>query len=179
MSQIDKTTIGDLKCEALSALQADVLHRKSDEDDSMDLVPDFDPEGEWVIPAVNSVDDFELSRAVKDRGRPTGKYTVLSNEGTVKQSLVNWESLFIQFKDEDGEYWHFLVYNRIGCTQTLFYDDTTHTIHPNHPTHMITVITRTNSRQTPSGQGSSTFDHRCGGRGARSIVFKRQTKGGT
>ncbi|KAI0092168.1 hypothetical protein BDY19DRAFT_990902 [Irpex rosettiformis] len=69
----------------------------------MDLVPEFDSDGEWAVPTVNSTDDFELSRAVKDRGRPTGEYDVLSNTDTVKQSLVNWETLFVQFRDEHGD----------------------------------------------------------------------------
>ncbi|KAI0775393.1 hypothetical protein BC629DRAFT_1595032 [Irpex lacteus] len=68
----------------------------------MDLVPDFDPEGEWAVPTVETTDDFELSRAVKERGRPTGEYDLLSNKDTVKQSLMNWETLFIRFRDDNG-----------------------------------------------------------------------------
>lgn len=70
----------------------------------MDFVPDLDPDGEWELPPVESVDSFELSRAVKERGRPTGEYEVLSAKETVKQSLVNWETVFLQFKDENGEW---------------------------------------------------------------------------
>jgi hypothetical protein len=102
-SQLEKTTIADLKHEVLSALTSDVLQNKSGEDVNMGLLPDQDPEDEWTPPVVTSIDDFELSRAVKDKGKPTGKYNLLANSDTVKQSLVNWETLFIQFKDENGE----------------------------------------------------------------------------
>ncbi|KAI0700593.1 hypothetical protein BC835DRAFT_396778 [Cytidiella melzeri] len=68
----------------------------------MDLVPDLDPEGEWTVPPVESTEDFDLSRALKDRGQPTGEYEVLAVTSTVKESVTNWEALFIQFKDENG-----------------------------------------------------------------------------
>lgn len=103
VSQPEKTTIADLKTEALSALQADVLRSKAaghDEDMPMD---DPDADEDWEIPSVKSTDDFELSRALKDRGRMTGQYEVLSVMETVKQNLVNWETVFIQFRDEHGE----------------------------------------------------------------------------
>lgn len=115
--QADKVTIGDLKEEALSVLQAEVLRKSGDEDVNMDLglVPDLDPNGEWEVPMVKSVDAFELSRAIKERGRPTGQYEVLSTKETVKQSLMNWESLFIQFRDENGE-WSLILHHEVDRT---------------------------------------------------------------
>lgn len=121
VSQPEKTTIGDLKREVLSALQADVLRKQPDD---MDLVPDFDPEGEWTVPTVETTDDFELSRAVKERGRPTGEYDLLSNNDTVKQSLMNWETLFIRFRDENGECFGDTAHIQSHCCQSLIYCNT-------------------------------------------------------
>ncbi|KAH8094903.1 hypothetical protein BXZ70DRAFT_1009847 [Cristinia sonorae] len=66
---------------------------------------DSDPSSaEWEVPKVESEDDFELCRALKEKGRPTGKFERLLGSATVKASVVNWEPLFIQFKDnERGE----------------------------------------------------------------------------
>ena len=55
------------------------------------------------MPQVASVDDFELCRAIKEKGRPTGQYEPISEKDTVKQSVTNWERLFVQFKNEHGE----------------------------------------------------------------------------
>jgi len=53
---------------------------------------------------VSSVDDFELSRAVKGKNKqPTGSYEVLNAEDTVGQALTPWESVFVQFRDDDGK----------------------------------------------------------------------------
>lgn len=95
----EKTTIGELKAEALSALKADVLSSDRDGDLEMFGAPQ-DPE--WAIPPVNSVEDFEFAKAKKEKGKLTGAYDPLPNDATVKQQLVNWESIFIQFKDESG-----------------------------------------------------------------------------
>lgn len=96
----EKTTIGELKAEALNALKADVLSPDCDGDSDMLGAP-LDPE--WVIPPVESVEDFELARAKKDRGKLTGVFETLPNDATVKQQLINWESLFIQLRDESGK----------------------------------------------------------------------------
>ncbi|THH02149.1 hypothetical protein EW026_g644 [Hermanssonia centrifuga] len=96
VTQPDRTTIGDLKNEALGALQSDVLNSHQEIDVDMD--------SEWTVPQVGSVDDFELCRAIKEKGRPTGRYELLSTTDIVKQALVNWESLFVQFKDANGEW---------------------------------------------------------------------------
>ena len=80
-------TIAKLKEEVLSALSALYLH------------------GERVpqVPIVKTVDDFELCRAVKEKGKPTGNYELLDHvSGRVKDHLVNWDSVYIQFRDESG-----------------------------------------------------------------------------
>jgi len=75
------TTIASLKEEALSALVSDV-----------NQVPD--------VPKVTTVDDFELCRAIKDKGKLTGDYEILDVSKQVKESkLSSWEALFIQFRD--------------------------------------------------------------------------------
>ena len=99
VAQPDKTTIGELKNEVLSALTADVVVNPHI-DDAMGL-PEPDPS--WESPFVDTVDDFELCRAVKEKGRPTGHYEPLANSETVKSSVANWESVFVQFKNEKGE----------------------------------------------------------------------------
>ena len=99
VAQPDKTTIGELKNEVLSALTADVVVNPHI-DDAMGL-PEPDPS--WESPFVDTVDDFELCRAVKEKGRPTGHYEPLANNETVKSSVANWESVFVQFKNEKGE----------------------------------------------------------------------------
>jgi hypothetical protein len=62
------------------------------------------------VPKVEDVGDFEICRAKKERGKSagsTGQYEVLN--GVVKDAgLVNWDVLFLQFRDEDGECKYFL-----------------------------------------------------------------------
>ena len=80
-------TIAKLKEEVLSALAALSLHG--------DRVPQ--------VPTAKTVDDFELCRAVKEKGKPTGEYELLDHEsGRVKDHLVNWDSVYIQFRNESG-----------------------------------------------------------------------------
>ncbi|KAF7792811.1 hypothetical protein EIP86_003910 [Pleurotus ostreatoroseus] len=98
VTQPDRKTIADLKEEALSALTSDVVANPHVEVDIG--LPEVDPQ--WEVPQVTSVDDFELCKAVKERGRPTGQYEPLSPDATVKQSVPNWESLYIQFKNKQG-----------------------------------------------------------------------------
>ena len=79
--------IAKLKKEVLSALNALYSHG--------DRVPQ--------VPTAKTVDDFELCRAVKEKGKPTGKYELLDHEsGRVKDHLANWDSIYIQFRDESG-----------------------------------------------------------------------------
>jgi len=55
------------------------------------------------VPTVNSIEDFELCRALKEKGKPTGAYEVLSPAQKVKDDLVNWDTVYIQFRDDSGE----------------------------------------------------------------------------
>ena len=64
-----------------------------DEDDS-----------EWTIPRVETTEDFELAKAVKEKGRPTGRYETLVGSSQLKKVLVNWDSVFVQFRDPNGEW---------------------------------------------------------------------------
>ncbi|KAF8958510.1 hypothetical protein BDZ97DRAFT_1841751 [Flammula alnicola] len=44
--------------------------------------------------------DFELCRAIKEKGKPTGKYEVLEPSMVLRDSgLAGWEVLFLQFRD--------------------------------------------------------------------------------
>ena len=104
----EKTTISELKAEALNALKSDVLSSDHDGDINM-LSGALPPDPDWIVPTVESIEDFELARAVKERGRPTGQYETLQGKDVVKQTVTNWESLFIQFRDERGEW---LVFSR-------------------------------------------------------------------
>lgn len=60
-------------------------------------------EAQWTVPKIGKLIDFELCRAVKERGRPTGNYEVLEGNALVRNALVNWEAVFVQFRDSNGE----------------------------------------------------------------------------
>ncbi|KAF9782258.1 hypothetical protein BJ322DRAFT_1075139 [Thelephora terrestris] len=79
--------ISKLKEEVLSALTALYLH------------------GDRVsqVPTAKTVDDFELCRAMKEKGKATGDYELLDVSGRVKDNLVSWDSVYIRFRDESGE----------------------------------------------------------------------------
>ncbi|GLB34211.1 hypothetical protein LshimejAT787_0110950 [Lyophyllum shimeji] len=80
------TTIESLKAEALSALTSPVLG-----DEHAD------------IPKVETDNDFELCRAVKARGKPTGEYEVLETFREIREySLAAYDSLYLQFRDSSG-----------------------------------------------------------------------------
>jgi len=49
------------------------------------------------------VKDFELSRDIKQKGKPAGVYEVLESSQKVKDNLVNWDTVYIQFRDESGK----------------------------------------------------------------------------
>lgn len=76
-----------LKDEALSALTS----RVATEDDS--------------FPHVQTTSDFELARAVKEKekGRSGVTYETLDVDKAIRGLLTNWEVLYFQFKDDDGE----------------------------------------------------------------------------
>ncbi|EED84707.1 predicted protein [Postia placenta Mad-698-R] len=69
----------------------------------MGMIIDTDDEAEWIVPQVQSVADFELCRAVKERGRPTGVYELLDESMVVKNTLANWDAVFVRFKNTNGE----------------------------------------------------------------------------
>jgi hypothetical protein len=50
--------------------------------------------------SVESNDDFELCRALKERGKPTGGFEVLEPSLLLKDSgMSGWETIFLQFRD--------------------------------------------------------------------------------
>lgn len=78
-------TVAALKADVLSALSSDVNQVEH-------------------VPPVSAVADFELCKAVKERGKLTGEFQPLDN---LKLSLkdagvINWEPLFVQFRDPDS-----------------------------------------------------------------------------
>jgi hypothetical protein len=81
--------------EALSKLKEDVLSALTALYSHGDRVPQ--------VPTAKTVDDFELCRAVKEKAKPTGDYELLDAvSGRVKDSFVNWDSVYIRFRDESG-----------------------------------------------------------------------------
>lgn len=83
------TPIAELKADTLSALKSDIAHNTLD-------VKAMEP------PAIDveTVDDFELCRAVKEKGKPTGQYEVLPPTKAIRDfGLAGWDTLFLQFKD--------------------------------------------------------------------------------
>ncbi|KAF8883185.1 hypothetical protein CPB84DRAFT_1713420 [Gymnopilus junonius] len=83
------TTIAELKAETLSALQSDVAPNSLDVD-AMEP-PELD---------IQSEEDFELCRAKKDKGKPTGDFEVLGPTKTLRDSgLAGWEAVFLQPRD--------------------------------------------------------------------------------
>ncbi|TEB32238.1 hypothetical protein FA13DRAFT_1731990 [Coprinellus micaceus] len=86
------TPISQLKKDALEALTADVS-----EDLLMSILPS--PSNPLQLESVN---DFEICRQDKERGVPTGTYTVLDTGRQVREhGLLAWETLFIQFRNPD------------------------------------------------------------------------------
>lgn len=85
------------------------------EDDKMDEDFDFTlpkdtglPKTEEdVVPRVSSLQDFELCKAVKEKGKMTGEFQVLeANDMELKMSgLSGWEVLFVQFRNKKSGEW--------------------------------------------------------------------------
>ncbi|KZT66036.1 hypothetical protein DAEQUDRAFT_730803 [Daedalea quercina L-15889] len=92
--------ISSIKEDALTALKAPVL---SAPNPHAEFAMNVDETADWTVPTVTSVKDFELCRAIKERGRPTGKYETLEDDMQVRNCLTNWEALYVQFRDSDGE----------------------------------------------------------------------------
>ncbi|OBZ70293.1 hypothetical protein A0H81_09717 [Grifola frondosa] len=97
LTALPSASIASLKADALTALQSDVL----DAPNPHTGMADADPF--WTVPKVASVDDFELCKSVRDKGRPTGQYQLLDNSRSVRESIVNWEHVFVQFRDSSGK----------------------------------------------------------------------------
>ncbi|KAJ7865680.1 hypothetical protein B0H13DRAFT_2067441 [Mycena leptocephala] len=101
------TTVAQLKADVLSALASDV-----------NQVED--------VPRVASARDFELCKAVKDRGKLTGEYTLLDEHKVSLRDagVANWEALFVQFRDPDSgtcaflpsfpSLFYFMLFNNIS-----------------------------------------------------------------
>lgn len=86
------TTIADMKSDVLSALQADVSSN------SLDFMAMDPPQI-----SVESEDDFELCRAIRERGKPTGDFEVLEPSKLLKDNgLSGWEAIFLQFRDRSS-----------------------------------------------------------------------------
>ncbi|KAF6748960.1 hypothetical protein DFP72DRAFT_552217 [Ephemerocybe angulata] len=82
------TTISQLKREALEALNAEV---------SEDLLLLISPSPSNLL-VLESTNDFHICSQDKERGKPTGTYTVLDPGRQVREfGLPAWETLFIQF----------------------------------------------------------------------------------
>jgi hypothetical protein len=87
ISALPTLSIAQLKSEILSALTSDVNR-------------------DTELPTVTSEDGFEISQAVKDRATTTIKHVVVDATGDniVKGTFTNWEVVFLQFKNESGEF---------------------------------------------------------------------------
>ncbi|KZT36694.1 hypothetical protein SISSUDRAFT_929194 [Sistotremastrum suecicum HHB10207 ss-3] len=54
------------------------------------------------LPKISSTKDFELCKAVMIGRKPTGQYTDLKEDDTVKAMLSNWERVYLRFRDSMG-----------------------------------------------------------------------------
>jgi hypothetical protein len=83
--------IRDVKTETLSALQANVAQN------ALDVLAMDPPEFN-----VQTVDDFELCRAIKDKREITGDFEVLEPSKTLRETdITGWEAIFLQFRDRE------------------------------------------------------------------------------
>lgn len=83
--------ISEVKAETLSALQADVA------EDALDPRAIEPPELH-----IETVDDFELCRAVRNKGQFTGEFQVLDpTKMLLELGLGAWEALFLQPRDKN------------------------------------------------------------------------------
>lgn len=94
------STVNDVKAEALDALTSSVLSAPAP---PAEYAMDEDP-SEWEVPTVTSMDEFELAKAIKEKNRPTGRYQKLEGTAQLKSVVSNWEPIFVQFKDPNGEW---------------------------------------------------------------------------
>ncbi|KAF8645487.1 hypothetical protein AX16_007772 [Volvariella volvacea WC 439] len=83
------TTISEIKDEVYSALSSDVGAQVEEEES---------------LPSFKEVDDFDLCKDLKDRGKPTGMFEKVEVGRQIKDlGLASWDTLYIQFRDESGE----------------------------------------------------------------------------
>ncbi|KAI0254862.1 hypothetical protein BJV78DRAFT_1152130 [Lactifluus subvellereus] len=81
----NETTILVVKEQVLSAFKDDVFN------------------GIHNVPRILSLDDFVLSREVKERANGTTSYEALTNDQLLRDVVGNWAVLFMQFKDGSGK----------------------------------------------------------------------------
>ena len=113
----------DIKSEVLDALQSGVVNAPVQHgENAMDVDED---DSELEVPQVEDAEDFELARQAKEKGRPTGRYEQLEAKAQLKNVLANWDPVFVQFKDENGE-WIVLSFVLLPRTYTLH----NHAMHP-------------------------------------------------
>ncbi|KAF8558742.1 hypothetical protein OG21DRAFT_1503694 [Imleria badia] len=105
------STVATLKEEALSALTSDVLsspsgapHIPTAPGEDVDMADEEEGDADSELPRVQSTDDFEVCRVVKDKGKSNAavSYEVLNPSSPIKGLLSNWETLYVQLRDEDG-----------------------------------------------------------------------------
>ena len=85
------TKIEDVKQETLSALQANVAQNALD-------VLAMDPPEIYV----QTTDDFELCRAIKEKGGLSGNFEVLESSKKLRDcGITGWEVIFLQFRDRE------------------------------------------------------------------------------
>ncbi|CCM01761.1 uncharacterized protein FIBRA_03827 [Fibroporia radiculosa] len=94
-------TISAVKEDALDALKAKVTQAPKPHV-TLSASMDTDEESDFV-PNVINLEDFELCRGIRERGRMNGKFEILDQNATVKNALVNWEPVFVQFRDANGQ----------------------------------------------------------------------------
>ena len=106
------TSIADMKSGVLSAFKADVAL------DALDFMATEPPQI-----SVESEDDFELCRALKERGKPTGAFEVLEPSKVLKDSgLGGWEAIFLQVRDRSsGEHISFWPAVQTPCLWNMFH----------------------------------------------------------
>ena len=109
------TSIEDMKFDVLSALKSGV---SSDALDFMAMEPPHI--------SVESDHDFELCRALKERGKPSGVFEVLEPSMLLKDSgLSGWETIFLQFREGSSGKHIFILAVRgvtISRKKTITYD---------------------------------------------------------
>lgn len=100
------TSIRELKKETLSALKSDVAP------EALDVMAMEPPELD-----VETDQDFELCRAVKEKGKPTGAFEVLDASITIRDAgLAGWETLFLQFRERaTGEQVSSFIFQLVLC----------------------------------------------------------------